>query len=458
VQVASLTIQGAPAGSAFPRSLGLMLAASYMGLFIIRPWEVLFPWLATIRFERIYGIAVVLGVALICGFRFRFNLQNAAVVVFLMATALSAAMAYDRASAWDKLYIVLTLVVCYWVLVSVVRSPYDLIFIVGVYVGFMEIYLGKALWEYFVHGGHSYTMGVTRLIGIEATFGRPNALAGSIVLSLPFWLLLWRRRREISAAWPARWKRLLNITLLLYAGLAALSILLTNSRTGIINLCVFLFLAGWRQGSTLRTVRNLVAAALVILLAWPLLPEEQRNRVRTIWDPESNASARESADGRIEGFKAGLVMFQRFPVLGVGPGSFIAYRASNVDGVNLVAHNMLGEMLGETGIVGTVGFILLVAAPLANRRRLQGVASVCPDVTVQVLADVSRACRDAIILLLVDGLSGDVLYRYNWLWLGAFCSLALEFASDIYQRHLANDERSDENSAAPTAAMFGNRV
>jgi hypothetical protein len=160
----------------------------------------------------------------------------------------------------------------------------------------------------------------------------------------------------------------------------------------------------------------------------------------------------ESAEGRIEGLKAGLVMFQRFPVLGVGPGCFIVYRVPNVDGVNLVAHNLAGQMLGETGIVGTVGFIFLVAAPLVNRRRLQKVAGVCPDVTVQVLAEVSRACRDVIILLFIDGISGDSLYRYNWLWLGAFCSLALEFAADIYRCHLSNDEWSHENSV-PIASL-----
>jgi len=85
-----------------------------------------------------------------------------------------------------NIYIVLTLAVCYLALVSSVRNSFQLVFVIGMYIGFMELYLAKALWEYFVHGRHEYTMDVTRLIGIENTYGGPNALACSIVLSLPF--------------------------------------------------------------------------------------------------------------------------------------------------------------------------------------------------------------------------------------------------------------------------------
>jgi hypothetical protein len=213
-----------------------------------------------------------------------------------------------------------------------------------------------------------------------------------------------------------------------------------------LNLCFFVFLAGCRPGSTLRTMRNSAATALIIVLTWFILPEEQQNRVRSIWDDDVNVSATASAEGRIEGFKAGLAMFRNFPILGVGPGCFIPYRIRYLDGANLVAHNLPGQMLGETGLVGTVAFVFLVAAPLANRRRLREMASECPDMTVQMLADLGRACRDVIILLFVDGLAGDALYRYNWLWLGAFCSLAMGFASAIHQSHLSVGANCQESS------------
>jgi O-antigen ligase len=325
------------------------------------------------------------------------------------------------------------LVACYFILVSVIRNPYDLIFVMGAYIATMEVYLGKALWEYFIHGRHSYTMDVTRLIGIEHTFGGPNALAGSIVLSLPFWLLLWRRRNEITSDCSNKWKQLVNIELGSYIVVAVLCIALTNSRTGMINFCVFLILAGWGAGSIGKTTRNMVVAALIIAMMWLVLPEEQKDRVRTIWKPDINRSATASAEGRTEGLKMGMQMFRRYPVFGVGPGCFISYRVPNLDGVRLVAHNLPGQMLGETGLVGTAGFVLLVAAVFINRRRVVSLLHTSPNNTARILREVTRGCRDVVFLLFVDGLSGDALYRYNWLWVAAFCSLAVEFAAALPQ-------------------------
>jgi hypothetical protein len=446
-------ILGKPENGFLPRSFALYLAAFYMALFIIRPWEVLFPLLASFHFERICAIVVILGVALTSGFRFRVNIQNAAVVIFLAVTGLSALRAYDPPSAWDSFYMLLTLVACYFVLVSVVRTPYHLVMIVGAYILIMEVYLSKALWEYFLHDRREYTMSVKRLIGIELAFGGPNAVAGSIVLSLPFWLFLWRRRHEIMAGWPLKWKRLVGIGLKSYVILAVLGIFLTNSRTGIINLCVFFFLAGCRPGSTSKTVRNFVAVIVVAALVWIVLPNEQRSRISTIWDTSIDESATASAQGRVEGLVAGLRMFRHFPVLGVGPGCFLGYRISNLDGVPLVAHNLAGQVLGETGIVGALGFVLLVGAALVNVRRVRNIARECPGKTVRVLGDIARACRDVIILAMVDGMSGSTLYRYNWLWLGAFCALAFQFADSLYREHLSACPDGSGNLSAMTETL-----
>ena len=43
----------------WPKSLALWMVAFYIALFIIRPWEQLLPWLAALRFERVYAIAMI---------------------------------------------------------------------------------------------------------------------------------------------------------------------------------------------------------------------------------------------------------------------------------------------------------------------------------------------------------------------------------------------------------------
>ena len=43
----------------WPRSICLWMAALYVALFIIRPWEQLFPQLGEIHFERIYALSMI---------------------------------------------------------------------------------------------------------------------------------------------------------------------------------------------------------------------------------------------------------------------------------------------------------------------------------------------------------------------------------------------------------------
>jgi hypothetical protein len=136
---------GKPARGFLPRSFGPWMAAAYVGLFIIRPWDVLIPQLAPFHFERWCAIFVIASVAVTCGFRISWTMQNLSVATLVAAMGVCYVMAQDVALAWPPFYVYLTLVVCYVILVSVIRTPYDLLFIVGAYIGFMELYLGKAL-------------------------------------------------------------------------------------------------------------------------------------------------------------------------------------------------------------------------------------------------------------------------------------------------------------------------
>ena len=44
-------------------------------------------------------------------------------------------------------------------------------------------------------------------------------------------------------------------------------------------------------------------------------------------------------------FYAGLGMFSRYPMVGIGPGNFVAYRVKNLDGIPLEAHNLAGQIM-----------------------------------------------------------------------------------------------------------------
>ena len=120
-------------------------------------------------------------------------------------------------------------------------------------------------------------------------------------------------------------------------------------------------------------------------------------------------------------------MFKRFPISGVGIGNFIEYRMKYVDGVRLNPHNLAGELLGETGLLGAITFVFFVTTIFARCRRIRICLRQRDGPTAKILSKLSLAIRDSTLLLLFTGLFGHNLLRFNWLWLAAFGTLALQF-------------------------------
>ena len=438
---ADRSVKNGPMHVIWPRSIPFWMAVFYLIIFIIRPWEQLFPWLQTIRLEKIYGIFMII-VAILWGNKYALaNRQTFVVVLFFLSIIISAVFAVNPSIAWDSVYFYMTIVAFYFVISMVIRSPHDLFFCVIFYILTMAAYLTKSQWEFFVHGQHRYDMGVYRLIGIESTFGGPNSLAMSIVVSLPMLVFLWVSRKKITSDWPQLWKRLFTPFLLLYFMLATSSIVLTNSRSGMLGIVFFVVLTVLSGKGFFRKVVYTLSGAIVLSILWQVMPYEHKGRFQTIFDPESGPkSAHVSAEGRIEGFKAGMAMCHKFPLTGVGVGNFIEYRASHVDGVSLEAHNLAGELLGQTGLVGGIVFSLVLVVIIINRLKVSAIARRYPaNETLVMLSGLTRASWQALVLLLFEGFFGHNLLRYNWLWLAAFTSLALQFAKDMASKEVLTD-------------------
>ena len=430
------------AAGIWPRSLAVWIAALYMALFILRPWEQSsLAWLNEIHFERLYGLCMIVMAIFSASVRrdahwrplpgyTPVNRQNLAVGLFVAAIGLSTFLASNFDLAWEKCYAALTVVAFYLVLRLVVQTPYELLFLATCYVVAMGMYLMKAQWEYFRYGRHDYTMGVTRLIGIETSQGGPNALAISIVLSLPIWLFLYSARKGFTETWPSFWRKLFVPGLVAYFGLAISSLVMTRSRTGFVTFVVFLALLALRRQGLQRKAAAALTGLFVLGALWLVMSNEAKDRFRTIWNPEAGrADAYTSAIGRVEGFRAGVEMFSRYPFTGVGPGNFIPYRIANLDGVRLEAHNLAGQVLGETGFFGAATFAFMVAIALVNCQTARKLARAGFDGEADILFGFGTACRDTILLLLFEGLFDHNMTRYNWLWVAAFASVALRFAA-----------------------------
>ncbi len=380
------------------------LLGGYMWIFVHRPFEI-YPILGDLQMERAYMVLLILAWIVSPEKAFTGNRLHRALAAFTLAVLVCWAMSPYRDLTWETAESYLKVMVFYLLVVTTVKDERGLRRLVALYLIATGLYMTHSLWEY-IHGRYESRMGISRMIGVDVTYRDSNAFASTLVLALtltlPFWKTATGRGRLALAG---------------FSGGAVLCVLLTGSRGGFIALCVVGLLLGWQ--SRYRG-RLLVLLGLLGCLSVVALPGYLQNRFLTIIDPSVGpANAQASAQGRLIGFFDGLALWERNPLLGVGPGSFL-----HATGKGYNPHNLYGQVLGEMGTLGVLALAGLLAAFWANTRearRLRVPARGGTDFSGEVV----RAVGLAVLLLLLQGMGGHNLYRYNWLWLAAFQAVAL---------------------------------
>jgi O-antigen ligase len=210
-----------------------------------------------------------------------------------------------------------------------------------------------------------------------------------------------------------------------YFIVAVICIILTGSRTSFVVFLGFLVIGALVHYSK-RKKMILFTVPLILIIIWTAMPNEKRDRIRTLWNPEAGpANAQSSAKGRMRGWEASWEMFKQNPLSGVGAGknNFIAYRvAHNADGDKgdpFQSHVLFGEVLAEFGLPGAFLFLGLIISTIRSALRA-GKSS------FGFTRHLSTAIIMAITLLLILGIGGNLLYRPLWLWLAAWADAAYD--------------------------------
>lgn len=411
----------------------LLMTCIYLFLFIERPWESI-SYLQGIQIERYFALILIIVAVFKQKFVITRSPTNKWVYGLLALHFILAPFAFKPDAATDQGIEYAKMVVLYLLMLSVATDDDEsLKVLVKAYVITMMLYAVHSLWEYH-NGRHEWRMGISRMVGVDVTFGDPNAFGASIVLSLPFAYCLLRFEMQ-------KWMRCLYYG---YFVLAVVCVVLTGSRSSFI--CMLFTLLIWvimQQGK--RKLVMLATAVLLCIVVWHVMPQEKQERIRTLWDSEAGpANAHESAEGRVVGFKVSWKMFKQRPYTGVGAGgsNFIGYRMANhIDEEGhesaTQAHNLYGEVLAEFGIWGVILLGGLAASIgkccVAARRQLA---------TLNANATFPYALGGAIItcllLLLLFGLSGHNFYRPMWLWLAAWSGALLRNCMSDTQ-HIVGD-------------------
>lgn len=385
------------------------LLIGYMWLFVHRPFEI-WPALGAIHIELIYVVITVLYWALFYPKKtWVHNRLNVAFgffwIVFFLAWLGSAF--HDAPVCSNIFENYFKIVVFYLLVMTTVRDEKQLkTLTMGLLVVF-ALYMTHSFRE-FRNGRHEFRMGIPRMIGVDESARDPNTFAASILYSLGLTL----------AFWSESGGRKLRLFLAYYTGLSVLCVILTGSRSGLVGILVFLVFC-FR-----RLLRNKILLLLVLVsvpTVWTLIPENLQNRFWSLLDPSVGpANAQESAEGRIMGLLDGISLWEQNPLLGVGPGAHgLAMRHG------FQAHNLYGQVLGETGTLGALALASIVLCFFANGLEIRQLRRRDPTHWGDFPSSVSSSVLFTVVLLLVKGNSDHNLYRYTWLWSGAFQAIAV---------------------------------
>jgi O-antigen ligase len=380
----------------------LWLLGGYRWLFIHRPFEV-WPWLGAMHVERVYMIVTIVCWLIAAKQVWLRNRLNAAFVFFWCVVFASFLQSPYQCAVEDYFKVA----VFYVILITTVRTQRDLKRIVVMFLVAMGLYMAHSFREYLC-GRHAYAMNVGRMIGVDSTLGDPNAFGMTLLYTLPMVWPVWREYRE-------KWCRML---LAGYVALACVCILETGSRSAFAGLCLVLLVAALLSRYRLRILTGLVVTAPLV---WCSLRPDLQNRFLTLWDPSYGPkNAQQSAEGRAQGWRDGVRLWQEHPVLGVGPEAF-----GTATGLRFQSHELYGQALGELGTLGAIAFAGVVGSLFANYFEMRRVCRREPAFRDRFPAGLVSAVTLSVVLLLIMGLGAHNLYRYEWLWFGAFQAIAL---------------------------------
>jgi O-antigen ligase len=386
-----------------------------MWLFIHRPFEV-WPWLGELRIERVYMLITLGAWLLVANKGWTSNRINVAVAALYGAILVSWVLSPFQVQATTTVEDFAKIGVFYVLLMSCIRDERTLRFILMAFLVCTALYMAHSLREY-INGRYVYRMGTARMIGVDATLGDPNSFAASTLYALPITIPFWRTARKRWESWA----------LAGYTGLTIICVLLTGSRTGFMGLVVvgasLLMLSRYRW-------RLLLAAVLLAPMAWGALPADRQTRFLTLFDPSVGpANAQQSAESREQFFWIAVDLWQQSPIVGFGPNSF-----RHVSETGVQAHTLYGQVLSENGILGVIALLGMLGCFGLNARDITRRYKGISWAERGFLHWVAIAVSLSVVLLLLLGLGGHNLYRFTWLWYGAFLAIAVRCAQEGYVR------------------------
>ncbi|MEZ7196680.1 O-antigen ligase family protein [Pseudodesulfovibrio karagichevae] len=422
----------------------LYMLAGGLFLLIVRPYEH-YLFLGEIHIERIYLIFTLIAFALYKRKKIKMDSIVVFYFMYLMALWVCAFVGINFDNSYIVVYSYTVGSLVFVLMLFTMHDEEGYIKITQAMMIVTAIYVLMSFREY-LGGRFEYRMGMHRMLGYDITMGQSNSFATTIVLSYPtLWVLL---KTDII-------KKKIRYILYGYAPLSLLCLFLTGSRGGFVQCLAFVGLLFMKSK---KKFLYIFLALLAFVVVWHAIPEEMQNRYYSLIDPSvapDPERARESAMGRIEGLLHGIDVFKENIMFGVGPGNLIYTWGDEHRGFQ--AHNLIGQILSDTGLLGTIPFTLLfiicyfranwIASMGSRLRELFRQQSEMENeaVVVDFVAKMGTATKQLIILLFLGGMSGHNMLRYHWVYvvyLAAVGSWIMHKYENIYRYMVTQGDAS----------------
>lgn len=385
----------------------------YLFFEYVRP-QTIYPSIAFLPWA-FYSIMGALIAFLIEGGVFRkLTFADGLLALFSAIVLASSVFAVYPSESFGELYVYFSWVLIYWLITNVVTTRER-------FVVFMLGYLIYCF-KMSAHGARSWAQAgfMFRTWGTTCAPGWFNN-SGECGLQMVIYF-------SVSLAFVlglrAYWPRLKRAMLYLMPGTAALTIMGSSSRGGVIGLAAVLLvmLARSKQRARAFIYIGLTAAAIFVAL-----PQGFKDRFTTMGE-DGNSQL------RLQYWKDGIKIAADYPVLGIGYNNWLKFYRRNYNTEGQVPHNIFVQAGAELGYTGLAAFIALIIGNFVVNNRTRRIAK--RQGGDKLLYYMAHGLDGALVGFMVSGFFVTVLY-YPFFWINFAMSVALLNVAEIEERGAA---------------------
>lgn len=394
-------------------SFAFWMICAYLFFEYVRPQSI-YPAIDFLPWTQLTVIGAFLGCFTDKTVRWVSSSVNVLLILFLVVILISSVFAYFPSVSYAKLENFYPWVIIYFLIINIVNTRKRFfIFLCIFLVASFKISLSLAIT--WAKRGFSFTD--WGLSGPPGFFQNSGELA---IQMLVFWPIAWAFAHFVKPYVSKNWYWLL----MLMPITAIMVILGASSRGAQLALVVQLIVMNYR---TVFKPKVLISCVVALGLLWTFLPEEQKDRFRTMGEDRTSQQ-------RILYWENGLEMIKENPALGVGYFNFVPYfERYYPDDVLLrnaeLPHNIIIQVGTDAGIVGLSIFIALLVVALIKAHRFRGAG--CEDNQKKI----GSGAKLSLIGFMVAGQFVTVAYYpYFWIHLALLISLNNSFTEDTKQK------------------------